>query len=293
MILPRYPIYIPSKGRADKCLTAHLFQREFVPFRLVVEPQEHKAYADAFGDHCVLRLPFENLGQGSIPARNWIKAHATAEGHKRHWQVDDNILFTARRYKGKNIYCDSGPAYAAVEDFADRYKNVAIAGLNYEMFILKEKYSPPFHLNGRVYSCSLILNSLPHEWRNVYNEDTDICLQVLADGWCTILVNAFMVKKMTSMLLAGGNTDELYQGDGRLKMARSLERLWPGVVTTQRRYGRPQHVVDWSKFDTPLQKCADAVDGPGDRYNMALVQQRDIKSESLRKLKGEWDNEQE
>jgi len=286
----RYPIYIPSKGRADNCLTAKLFQREGVPFKLVVEPQEQADYVFNFGNGCVLTLPFSNLGQGVIPARNWIKAHATVAGYKRHWQVDDNILFTARRYKGKNIFCDSGLAYRAVEDFTDRYTNVAVAGMNYEMFILKEKYTPPFYLNGRVYSCSLVLNSLPHRWRSVYNEDTDICLQVLADGWCTILVNAFMVKKMTTMTMAGGNTDDLYQDDGRLKMARSLERLWPGVVTTKRRYGRPQHVIDWTKFDTPLQRCEDA--DPVSDYNMALVQKSEIKSASLRKLKGEWDNGQ-
>jgi len=64
----------------------------------------------------------------------------------------------------------------------------------------------------------------------------------------------------------------------------------PGVVTTKRRYGRPQHVIDWTKFDTPLQRCEDA--DPVSDYNMALVQKSEIKSASLRKLKGEWDNGQ-
>ena len=54
--------------------------------------------------------------------------------------------------------------------------------------------------------------------------------------------------------MKGGNSAQLYQGDGRTTMARSLERVWPGVVTTNRRYGRPQHVVadSWKKFDTQL-----------------------------------------
>ena len=37
-------------------------------------------------------------------------------------------------------------------------------------------------------------------------------------------------------------------------MARSLERMWPGVVRTERRFHRPQHVIldQWRRFDTPL-----------------------------------------
>lgn len=38
-----------------------------------------------------------------------------------------------------------------------------------------------------VYSCTLILNSIEQRWRLLYNDDTDLCLQVLAAGWCTIL----------------------------------------------------------------------------------------------------------
>lgn len=54
--------------------------------------------------------------------------------------------------------------------------------------------------------------------------------------------------------MKGGNSDQLYQGDGRLRMARSLEEQWPGIVTTVRRFNRPQHKVagDWRFFDHPL-----------------------------------------
>ena len=147
---------------------------------------------------------------------------------------------------------------------------------------------PPFYLNSRVYSCTLVLNRLPHRWRGRYNEDTDLCLQVLADGWCTVLVNAFLTQKARTMTIKGGNTAALYQGDGRLKMARSLERLWPGVVKTSRRFQRPQHVVydAWRRFDTPL-RLKPGVDlaqlPPVDDYGLRLAQVAEIKSESLRR----------
>jgi hypothetical protein len=284
--LPRYPIYIPSKGRSDQCATGSFLLSDGVPFRLVVEPQERDAYAEKFGEDRVLVLPWNNPGS-VIPARNWIKEHATAEGHKRHWQLDDNISYIMRYWNGQRIRCAAGAALAATEDFVDRYENIAIAGLEYVMFAIK--VTKPFTLNTRIYSCSLVLNSLPHRWRGRYNEDTDICLQVLADGYCTVLVNAFLVQKIGTMVVKGGNTATIYGGDGRLKMARSLERLWPGVVSVDRRFKRPQHVVrdSWRRFDTPL-KRRDDIDfeaiGPSE-YGLELKQVgSEVRSHRLRQL---------
>ena len=146
----------------------------------------------------------------------------------------------------------------------------------------------PFVLNCRVYSCSLILNSLPNKWRGKYNEDTDYCLQVLADGWCTVLMNLFLVDKAGTMVMKGGNTDELYaKNDGRLKMARSLERVWPGVVETKRRFNRPQHVVknSWKHFDTPLKRKPGLEIPEGiDEMGMELRQVKPIQSPEIQRL---------
>jgi len=287
MKLPRYPIYIPSKGRAAKFLTAKVLMRDDVPFVAVVEPQEAAGYAAVVGTERLLVLPFRDRGS-VIPARNFIKDHATAEGHARHWQLDDNLTCFYRTYRGKRIPCRAHLALRITEDFVDRYENIAIAGLNYDFFLGGR--SQPFTLNCHVYSCTLVLNSLPHRWRGRYNEDTDICLQVLSDGWCTVLMHAFAVHKKWTMSMSGGNTDALYQGDGRLKMARSLERMWPGVVETQRRFQRPQHMIiaGWRKFDTPLKRRADvdwdALEGTVDDYGMELKQVAPIRSEDLRRF---------
>lgn len=50
------------------------------------------------------------------------------------------------------------------------------------------------------------------------------------------------------MTMKGGNTDELYQGDGRLLMAESLMSQHPDCVTVTRKWGRWQHQVDYSRF---------------------------------------------
>jgi hypothetical protein len=249
--LPRYPIYIISKGRADRCLSMKLLDRHRVDYRVVVEPQEEDAYADAVGRERLLVLPFSNLGLGSIPARNWVWEHSLEAGDVRHWIMDDNIRNFRRSYRGERIPCDAGPAFAVAEDFSDRYTNVALTGFQYQSFGFKNR--PVVSRNVHVYSCTLIRNELPFRWRGRYNEDTDLCLQALSHGLCTVSVNLFLIDKATTMSMRGGNTDELYAGDGRLHMARALERLWPGVVRVGRRYGRPQHVVDWARFDTPLE----------------------------------------
>ena len=290
-VVPRYPVFIPSKGRHEKtkALTARRLDADGVPFRLVVEPQEENDYAEAFGPDRVMSLPFSNLGLGSIPARNWIKEQSTAVGDGRHWQLDDNIGEFRRLYRGKRIPCGAGLALRVCEDLSDRYTNVAVSGLNYQMFGINS--AKPFVTNCHVYSCTLVNNEIPHLWRGRYNEDTDLCLQVLSDGWCTILVNAFLANKMRTMTMTGGNSDELYADDGRLRMARSLERVWPGVVSTERRFQRPQHVIRdaWRKFDTPL-KLKDGVDLDAfpkvDEYGSKLVAVKAVRSEALRRAVG-------
>lgn len=283
---PRYPVYLPSKGRwqPDRALTAKALARDDVPFFLVVEEQEAAEYAAAWGAERLLILPFQD--QGLIAARNWIKDHSIAAGAERHWQLDDNIIEFRRLFRGRRIPCEAGMALRVVEDFSDRYENVAVSGLNYQMFVTAAT-KVPYYLNVHVYSCSLILNAIPHRWRLVYNDDTDLCLQVLADGWCTVLVNVFMANKIRTMVVSGGNTDALYQGDGRLRMARALERVWPYTVTTQRRFGRPQHVIrdSWRKFDTPLKPKPgfNRADLDPDAYAMKLIAQKDVKSATLRR----------
>lgn len=291
-ILPRYPVYIPSKGRANICSTARILTDGGVPFHLVVEPTEADVYAERFGRDRLIVLPFHDLGLGSIPARNFILEHAKASGAERHWTLDDNIRVFLRRYRAERLYCEPGIALCVCEDFTDRYENVGISGLNYSMFVPNGTRRQPLTVNCHVYSCMLIRNDLPYRWRGRYNEDTDLCLQVLSSGeWCTVLLSTFMIEKKTTMTMKGGNSDQLYQGDGRLKMARSLERVWPGVVETKRRFHRPQHVVNWKRFDTPL-RLKPGIDLSrlgANEYGMILTQVADeVRSPRIQSLLDDW-----
>lgn len=274
---PRYPIYIISKGRADSRLTSRALEKMRVPYRIVIEPQEYAAYAAVIDPAKVLILPFSNLGQGSIPARNWVWDHSIGEGHARHWILDDNIGWFERLHQNRKHRLADGAGFAAMEDFVDRYENIVMAGPNYRFLAKQRQAIPPFYINHRVYSCILLANDVSHRWRGRYNEDTDLSLRFLKDGYCTILFNAFLAAKQATMTMKGGNTDELYRQDaafdGRLEMAKSLQRQHPDVTTITRKWGRWQHQVDYRPFKANrlIRKPGLVIPEGTNEYGMRLV----------------------
>ena len=88
---PKYPVYIISKGRWERRQTAKAMEVMKIPYHIVVEPQEYENYAAVIDKSKIIVLPFSNLGQGSIPARNWVWEHAIKTGAERHWILDDNM----------------------------------------------------------------------------------------------------------------------------------------------------------------------------------------------------------
>ena len=244
---PNYPVYIISKGRYKNCLTARELKNMGVPFYLVVEPQELEQYKHITDN--ILVLPFSNLGQGSIPARNSMWDHAVKSGAKRHWILDDNIEGFHRLNRNKKPKVEDGSIFRWAEEFVDRYANIGLSGFNYYNFCKTTDSVPAYYLNTRIYSCILVKNDLPYRWRGKYNEDTDLSLRVLKDGYCTILFNAFLCGKVTTMRMKGGNTDDVYNdNDKRMNFAKSLQEQHPDVVKVVWKFNRWHHQVDYRFF---------------------------------------------
>ncbi len=84
---------------------------------------------------------------------------------------------------------------------------------------------------------------------------------------------AFLMDKQTTMTMKGGNTDELYKGDGRLLMAQSLQQQHPDVVTITRKWGRWQHQVDYRPFKNNrlIRKPGIEIPDEPNEYGMKLV----------------------
>ena len=275
-MLPNYPVYIISKGRWESRLTSKALEKMGVPYHIVIEPQEYDNYAAVIDPAKILVLPFSNLGLGGIPARNWVWEHSINIGAERHWILDDNIDLFLRLNNNIKTPVYSGATFRACEEFTDRFENVAISGMNYFMFASRKSKVKQFTLNTRVYSCILIKNNIPYRWRGRYNEDTDLSLRVLKDGWCTILFNAFLARKARTMTMKGGNTESLYKldgVDGRLLMAQSLQQQHPDVTQIKRRWGRWQHVVNYKPFKKNRLIKKEGIETPKgvNNYGMKLV----------------------
>lgn len=251
-----YPIYIISKGRAFNPLTAKNFEQAGLDYLIAVEPQEAQEYIKALGKKRVLVLPFSNLGLGSYPARNFCWEHSKLNGYKYHWIFDDNILFWMKWIDGKRRkFFELNSALLYVENFVNKH-NIDIGGFEEPNFVVKPP-KKPFKINCHVYSAMLIKNSLPYRWRLKYNEDVDLCLQVLHNKGTTASCIYYMANKVsTADKMKGGNQDELYNGNDpkkKLLKAKMLEAQWPQYAKTVIRFNRIHHFVDWKVFKKKAQ----------------------------------------
>jgi len=243
---------------------------------IVVEPQEVKLYKDSIKKLKLrttvveLDMGFKNKYElcdefgltkstGSGPARNYAWEHSIKSGSTHHWVMDDNIRWFRRINNNQKVILESGSGFRAMEDFAKKFINVAMAGPQYSFFSpRKEKYKPII-LNTRVFSCNFIRNSVPLRWRGRYNEDIILSLDMLKAGWCTLLYRAFTQDKMITQAMKGGNTTELYEGKtlskgekysktGTNQKSIMLQRLHPEYAEVVWKYDRVHHKANLRSF---------------------------------------------
>lgn len=284
---PQFPIYIPSKGRAESRLTVRALEELSVPFYVVIEATERAAYEAVIDPARLLELDpayqaaydtFDALGdvgkgRGPGPARNFAWDHSIAAGFSHHWVMDDNIRAFRRLHLNQKIRLADGTGFRVMEDFALRYRNVAMSGPAYMFFVHAQKPEPPMILNSRIYSCNLIRNDVPFRWRGRYNEDTDLSLRMLKAGWCTVEFQMFLQEKQRTSAMLGGNTDEFYATEGTLPKSAMLVAMHPDVARLKWRFGRAHHWVDYRPFRRNALRLRDElVIEPGvDNYGMELI----------------------
>jgi hypothetical protein len=150
---PNYPVYIISKGRHDTRLTSKALEKLNVPYLIAVEPQEYDLYAQHIDKDKILVLPFSNLGQGSIPARNFVWQHSIDNGYDRHWILDDNLDGFVRLNRNTKIPVADGTIFKCAEDFVDRYENVALAGFDYRFFSKQRQLITPRSSHSKGWRC--------------------------------------------------------------------------------------------------------------------------------------------
>lgn len=288
---PRFPIYIVSKGRWESRLTSKALEYMNVPYYIVVEEQEYDNYAKVINKEKILILDkkyqreydtFDDLGMmksvGPGAARNFAWEHSMANGHSWHWVMDDNLDAFHRMNRNIKAEVSSGTIFKCMEDFVLRYENIAIAGPNYYSFCKTTDSVPAFVANTRIYSCLLIRNDIPYRWRGRYNEDTDLSLRALKDGWCTVQFNAFLCGKVTTQRMSGGNTADFYAKEGTMAKSKMLEDMHPDVAKVVWRFNRWHHHVDYRTFKKNKLKRKEALPvlGGTNNYGMKLIETKKV-----------------
>lgn len=273
---PKFPIFIPSKGRSDTLLTVGMFNRLGVPYTVFVEKPEYDLYAERIEPDKIHILPHKD--KGLTATRNYIWDFAAANNHEYFWTFDDNIDGLYRFNHNLKTPCADATILAVIEDFAQRYENLAICGCNYFMFVKRKYVIPPYILNTRIYSNMLIKTFAKDRngryFRNVtfFNDDTDLCLRVLKNSYCTVLFNAFLIYKQPTMTTEGGMTDLYRATNNRLEFAEELQRAHPDIVRVTEKWGRYHHHVDYSGFTQQLRRKA-GIEIPRGINNFGMVLQ--------------------
>jgi hypothetical protein len=273
-IKAKYPIYVISKGRYKKMLTADALLEMKQPFNLVVEESEYELYKEELKKKVdnpnEYLLMFSNKDKnyftsniykddgGSIPVRNFIWQHSKKAGHKRHWCLDDNLDGFYRLQNNGRVKLLSSVGFRVCERWTDDFENVYMSGLNYLSFMPEiSRRRKQVQKNTRIYSCILLHNDANkfikdkplYLWRGRYNEDTDLSLRLLKSGHPTMLLNNFVCNKQTTMSCKGGNTDSIYKGDGLQKKLDSLILQHPDVAKGTNKFKKVHHQVDYKPFE--------------------------------------------
>ena len=261
---PKFPIYIVSKGRWESRLTVKALEMMRVPFHLIVEKDEYEEYAKVVNPDKILITPDKyneeydvfwddddpRLGPGA--ARNFAWEHSMERGFSHHWVMDDNLDAFHRLNRNIKAEVTSGTIFKIVK---------ATDGV------------PPYVKNTRIYSCLLIRNDIPYRWRGRYNEDTDLSLRVLKDGWATLQFNAFLQGKVTTQRMGGGNHEQFYSQDGTYLKSKMLEDMHPDVAKVVWRFNRHHHHVDYKPFKkNPLGKKKEWTGDEINNYGMKMIQ---------------------
>lgn len=226
------PIYIPSKGRPNQCLTAQLLDKESIGFKIVVEPQEVDEYAAVWGQERLISTQEDNCGLGQ--SRNICKEYSRLRGEAWHWQIDDNCQSLRERIGKKNVVKPARYVLERAEDYVSKFENIGIAGLTHIVFAFARKKA--IGINTQCSSVVLINNSLDVWWRRNIVEDTDYSMQVLTFGdrdWCTLNFHRLLFQKPAQNTMKGGMTDKRVAGFRQIQ-SEALAKAWPGCFRVKK-----------------------------------------------------------
>lgn len=224
-----YPVFVPSRHRADIATTPDLLAASGVPYHLVVEPHDADAYVERYGAERVLVM--DKNDQGIAYARNWLMDRARAAGMEYVWQLDDDMRRFGVRRNGKRVMIPARAALAYMELLVDSFDNIGGANVMNGAYAFSYDNKPALSTNGMVYCVQLLRTNVAPRFRGHLMDDTDYSMQLLTQGYCTLVSRRVVHEQPSTSVQAGGCTDTTHTH--RRERAEAMMRAWPGCFRTK------------------------------------------------------------
>lgn len=240
------PIYIASKGRADKCLTAQMLQDDGVGFFLVVEPQDADKYSRAFPRVILIVLPQDNWGISF--ARNQILNHAHRGISDWVWMLDDDIKRFYHVKGDKCLPCPSHEALNRSEEVLKGVQNLAVGAMEYQQYAWSAKKNLAMNSYCDVAVFINLERTAALRYRDKCKEDRDLVLQTLSLGYDSARATryAFSVPKNGSNK---GGLHDAYANGLETEWSKNMVKMWPGVCEhVTKKDGRRDVKIHWKKL---------------------------------------------
>lgn len=245
----KYPIFVPSKGRANASKTIEKLWEDGANYRVVVEPQEHFYYKEAYPAADFIMLPQQGQGIGYV--RQYILDYARREGLSHYWMLDDDISGMFEVKEKKCIRSSFQSVLAQAEKQFTARKDIGQGALEYQQFAWSAGF--PFKFNSYCDVAVFINVGLTKKinYRSFMDlkEDRDFTLQILHSGLRTMRTCwlAFGAPKNGSN--AGGLQDVYKQSGREMEAVKRMVAEWPKYCSPQiKPDGRYDCKINWKAF---------------------------------------------
>lgn len=243
------PVWIATKGRANKPLTTALLDSEDVPYTLAVEPQDEAAYRAAYPSAKLAVL--EANDQGLAYVRNAILSQNAGP----FWMLDDDIQKFGKTVGNRNVKVGAREALEGAEALFAQQPMVAHGALEYWQYAWSS--TKPYTLNSYCDVCVWIdasrVKSLRFRPETNLKADRDFTLQVLALGYDTMRVQAYSFAAPENGSNAGGLQAEYQASVPEQQSVAAMVRLWPGIVQhVVKKNGRHDAKINWRALRKPI-----------------------------------------
>ncbi|MDR2652871.1 MAG: hypothetical protein LBC68_11275 [Prevotellaceae bacterium] len=222
-------IYIPTKGRSKKQLTAALLDKAGLNYYRVVEPTEAHLYD---GDKIIRPLPEQSIAY----VRNLILDDAIKSNVDWLIMIDDDIRSFGTTKNQRCVKTNASIINDFIKGLEKLPRNIIVATIRYRQNAWSETKDYNIDALCEVF-VAINVKNLPTNIRynaDIFPDDRDFLLQVLISGKHSICFNRYWFACPKIGSNKGGFYD-IYKSGKVLPMVEKLSQKWGDLVILQRR----------------------------------------------------------